>query len=526
MNLLSTRKNTIIACSSGEGTVAAISVIRISGFENFNWIKELFSLDFNQDSKKIEYKKAYVCYLKFRNQVIDHVVAIFFSAPKSFTGENMAELFVHGNPLNVERILKILQEILDAEIALPGEFSFRAFKNKKINLLQVESLDQFLHSSSFAQLDVALEGIQGHLSEKFRALREQFIRCIAFLDLLLDFSEDVGEEEANLLFLKEFRELYLKVKNLYEHHQGPLAEESIPLVGIFGRSNAGKSSLFNEILGHKRSLVSPIAGTTRDWVSSQVIYKGTTFNLFDTAGIREIHKAEKLEQEGIIIGQNLFKRTFFRIWMDNPLEIENYEENSEEKEEEFLKGLQKVDLLIFSHQDMWQNVFEYKDLLSKRLEFFQRVLSKETRVFVSGSIEPLTKTQTGSIGPIFKIGPIGALGSIEPKDLFGSIEPSEKENKNNGLSSFECLFDFVHRKYKKEIKNTITFSLRHKELIKKMKEALEEISKEYIENGQYRDYVVISDHLKITALYSDELLGEIISDDSLNYIFKNFCIGK
>lgn len=182
----------IIACSSGSNSNVAISVIRISGINSFAVVSKFFSLK----GSSVEPRKAYFCkLLDLQKTVIDEVVFTYFNAPHSYNGENILELSVHGNKRNVQKIIKIFIDSGVVRASEPGEFTLRALKNGKLNLSQVEGLDMLLNASSDFALDQGMNLLNGELFESFNDLHDKFVKLKASLELGIDFSEDVGEEQ-------------------------------------------------------------------------------------------------------------------------------------------------------------------------------------------------------------------------------------------------------------------------------------------------------------------------------------------
>lgn len=305
----------IIACSTGTHAHAAMAVIRISGFKDLSQFKPFFGLNLGP----IEPRRVYYTNLVLQGQKIDDICLTYFKGPKSYNGENTLELSVHGNTLNVERIIDLFIKEAGCRAAAPGEFTYRALKNKKLTLSQVEGLDLFLNANSGYALDQGLSLLSGNLQETYQEIYDLFLKHKASLELSIDFSEDVGEEAAQEHFNQSLNELKTKFDAL-ERKVLPLDQNLIrPEIILAGLPNSGKSSLFNFLLREERAIVSAVAGTTRDYLSELLSIEGVKYKLVDTAGLRD--SADKIEAEGVKRSRKKINEAFFSILLINPFEI-------------------------------------------------------------------------------------------------------------------------------------------------------------------------------------------------------------
>lgn len=326
----------IIACSTSTFGNAGIAVIRISGFSQLTSFQPFFSLDFGP----IEPRRVYYTRLMDGLNQVDDICLTYFEGSRSYNGENILELSVHGNTLNVERIIQLFISHKLCRAAGPGEFTYRALKNRKLSLSQVEGLDLLLNANSSYALDQGLSLLNGQLHRIYVDLQDLFLKHKSALELSIDFSDDIGEEAAKEYFdttLANFAEKFELLRKRVapmEHH---LLQPEITLAGL---PNSGKSSLFNILLSDDRAIVSNIAGTTRDYLSEQLMIEGVRYRLVDTAGIREAQ--DEIEKEGIRRSHKKLKDSFFSILLINP--FESGPELSELLKHEF-------DLMIFTHAD-------------------------------------------------------------------------------------------------------------------------------------------------------------------------------
>ena len=301
------RNDTICAVATASGT-GAIAVIRISGTGSFSTALSIFrkngkTLDINS----IEPYKAY--YGEIFDPVpddkpmVDDVLATFFKAPHSYTGEDAVEISCHGSYFVQQKILELLCT-RGCKLAQPGEFSKRAFINGKLDLAQAEAVADLIASQNEAEHRIAVNQLKGGFSNELRDLRTKLVDLTSLLELELDFSEE-DVEFADRTKLYEILDSSLKHigKLTDSFRMGNAIKNGIP-VAIVGETNTGKSTLLNAILGEERAIVSDIAGTTRDTIEETFTIDGLMYRFIDTAGIRET--SETIEKIGI-------ERTFKKI---------------------------------------------------------------------------------------------------------------------------------------------------------------------------------------------------------------------
>ena len=285
--------DTIIALATPPG-VGAIAVIRLSGKDSIRIVDELFT---SKDLAGQSSHTLHVGFLKEDGVALDEVVVSLYRAPKSYTGEDVVEISCHGSPY-------VQQQIIDAcirkgaRVARPGEFTFRAFINGKLDLSQAEAVADLIASNSSASHRTALNNIRGGFSDVLKKLREELIKFSALIELELDFSqEDV--EFADRKQLHQLIDLIsATTKQLLESFKlGNVIRNGVQ-VAIIGKPNAGKSTLLNTLLNENRAIVSEIAGTTRDTIEELLNIDGIIFRLVDTAGLRE-QTTDVIERIGV-----------------------------------------------------------------------------------------------------------------------------------------------------------------------------------------------------------------------------------
>lgn len=297
--------DSICAISSPPGK-GGVALIRISGLNSILIVDKIFS-------KSINESKGYqIFYGKIISQGkhIDDVLVTVFKNPQSFTGEDTVEINCHGSIFIQQKILTLLCEN-GARIAEPGEFSKRAFLNRKLDLSQTEAIADLINSKSSAAHSLAIKQLKGGVSSELKTLRSKLIEFASLIELELDFSEEDVEfaDRNHLNQLIEALKLHVeKLKNSFQY--GNAVINGVSTV-ITGRPNAGKSTLLNNMLNEQRAIVSSIAGTTRDTIEEIITINGIDFRLVDTAGIRntedEIEKIgvaktlEKINQSSLVI---------------------------------------------------------------------------------------------------------------------------------------------------------------------------------------------------------------------------------
>lgn len=315
--------NIIIACSTGMETNSAIGVIRISGFTDLNDFQDSFSVNLGP----IEPKKAYFCKIIDNSVVLDSIVLTYFKGPQSYNGENILELSVHGNILNIERIINLFTEKYNIEYAKPGEFTQRALQNKKLTLAQVEGLDLFLNATTAYELSQGESLLGGELYELYSLLHKSYLRHKSALELGIDFLDDVGEEQFEEQKVASLKDLVAAILKLNDRVLNDIGNIKSPTVVISGKPNAGKSSLFNNLLKDNRAIVTNIKGTTRDYICENLKIENSFFKLTDTAGLRETQ--DIIEGEGVKKSLELIHSAFFNIQLISLTDEEDENPNAD-----------------------------------------------------------------------------------------------------------------------------------------------------------------------------------------------------
>ena len=284
--------DTICAVATAPG-MGAIAVVRLSGKQSHDIVCRLFL----QHGKPFQ-KERIEGYRAYYGQIVDldDAVVTFFKAPHSFTGEDSVEISVHGSVFIQQRLLELLVES-GARMAMPGEFTRRAFVNRKFDLAQAEAVADLIASQNEAAHRLAMNQLKGGFSKELQALRAQLLDITSLIELELDFSEEDVEfaDRTQLQSLLDKTQSHI-AKLIASFKLGNAIKNGIP-VAIVGETNTGKSTLLNALLGEDRAIVSDIAGTTRDTIEEVMNLDGILFRFIDTAGIRETD--ETIERIGI-----------------------------------------------------------------------------------------------------------------------------------------------------------------------------------------------------------------------------------
>ena len=283
---------TIYALSSGPGT-SGIAIIRISGAETAKAIELL-------TRKKLPNPR--VATLRKINKIntselIDEGIILWFPAPESYTGEDMAEIQVHGSKAVIDAIHTSLSEIKNFRLAEPGEFTKLAFQNGKINLLKAESIADLISSETEIQRQQAIRVMSGKTADEFNFLRDKLLKILSYIEAKIDFPDEDLPENILEQIKKNLDEVINKIKKILDDQKvGERIREGFK-IAIVGPVNAGKSSLINHFANRDVAIVSETAGTTRDVIETHLNIDGYPVIISDTAGIRE--SKHEIEQKGI-----------------------------------------------------------------------------------------------------------------------------------------------------------------------------------------------------------------------------------
>lgn len=275
---------TIVAPMTPAG-VSAVAALRVSGTHVRDVVRRLFG---SRAAEKLVPRMANLGTARDpqTGKVLDSLLYIYFEASNSYTGEDVLELYPHGNPLIVRDLLQAIRGIEGVRLAEPGEYTRRAFLNGKMDLTQAESVADVIHSASRAELENAHRLLSGALSKKIATLTAQVKDISARLELDVDFAEEEADPDFSG-WKQKFENIRVSIKGILNSFRGKANLSRLPLAVLYGAPNAGKSSLVNALLGEDRVLVSNVPGTTRDFVEVRLFLDGGEIRLIDTAGIAD-----------------------------------------------------------------------------------------------------------------------------------------------------------------------------------------------------------------------------------------------
>ncbi len=405
----------------------------------------------------------HIGYLKEGEKMLDEVVISLFKAPASYTGEDVVEISCHGSPYIQKEIINACIS-KGARLAKPGEFTQRAFLNGKMDLVQAEAVADLIASNTAASHKTALNTIRGGFSKELKDLREQMIQFSALIELELDFSQEDVEFADRIKFYKLIDTLMQSTKRLINSFQlGNVIKNGVS-VAIVGKPNAGKSTLLNTLLNENRAIVSEIPGTTRDTIEELINIDGIIFRLIDTAGIRK-HSNDIIETAGI---------------------------------ERSLKKMKGSDLVLF--------LFDVKEPLTEVSSMKSEMDEQQLNyLLVANKID---ETDEGE-----------AKGKFSKLDKVVYI--SAKENLHVEVLK-ERMIDTV-LKGKSLAEDTIITNARHFHALKEVEKSLHDI-KEGLDKKISGDLLALD--IRHCLYYLGEITGEVTNEDTLDYIFSKFCIGK
>jgi tRNA modification GTPase len=307
----------ICAIATPPGT-SALSIIRCSGSEAHDKLLKIVRI------KNIKYRRVYLKKIEISDNLHDDIMIVFYKNPRSYTGEDMAEIFLHGNPLILSGFLNLLKKS-GFKQAEPGEFTKRAFLNGKLSLLKAESIASLIDSQSKRALEVASSVYDGNLDKEINILKDYLIKLLSEIEVELNYPEDVTNDYS--LYLDELDKIISFSEDLIKRAASGIVLSEGIRTAIIGNTNTGKSSLLNALSEKDRAIVTEEHGTTRDTIEEKIIIDGYFFKIVDTAGIRET--TSRIEKIGINRSLNELKKAdlvLFLIDLSNPVnDIELYE---------------------------------------------------------------------------------------------------------------------------------------------------------------------------------------------------------
>lgn len=455
------RDNDTIAAISTPAGEGAIGIVRLSGNDVYKILKEVF-LPAKQHKQFQSHRLYHGVILDQSHNIIDQVMIAFMKADKTYTGEDMLEIYTHGGSNSVHAVLQRVIKA-GARMAERGEFTRRAFLNGKMDLLQAEAVMDLVKADTDFARKQAINQITGLLSRFVSSIKDKLIDVKTNLEVMIDFpEEDVTPKQWDelKLMLQAAHDEVTHVLKTYDHAR--IIRDGIH-IALIGKPNVGKSSLFNAILRENRAIVTPHPGTTRDYIEEAINYKGIRLVFADTAGIRS--SDEPIEKIGIEMTKGLIEQTDIIILVVDPTIAEDYENElslADEHKGQIIVAINKID--IASSSDLKQAKTTFKD-------FPTFLVSAKTHE----GIELLKQA------------------IIEPNRM-PSIENTPVINR-----------------------------YRHKEALEYIEISLNK-AMELIDKQAFPEIIAEEVDSAISGL--GELTGEITTQDILDRIFSEFCIGK
>ena len=472
--------------------VSAVAAIRVSGSR----VREVVRLLFGETAiKNLKAREAKLATARdYRTivgddrttaQVIDSLLYIFFEGPNSYTGEDVLELYPHGNPIIVRELIQVIKSVEGVRLAEPGEYTRRAFLNGRMDLVQAESVADVIHSANRAELKNAHRLLGGALSKKVKTLTEQVMDISARLELDVDFAEEEADPDYATWGTK-IEAIRESVESILKSFKGKAAVSRLPLAVLYGAPNAGKSSLVNALLGEDRILVSDIPGTTRDFVEVRLFLDGGEIRLVDTAGIAE-KAVDALDALSMEKSREILAEADMKILVKDGGSTGSPTLCHPERNEVESKDL-NPDLVVYSKSDLLDNGH---DVILE---------GGESRPIESQSVDSITTFQDDKNAALHVSSKTGE-GLVELKRIMNASLFKKTENAEDLWITSE----------------------REKTCLE---EALAGIDRtlSLIRTNPAVELIAFEMQLVRRALQS--ITGEISSEDVLQKIFAGFCIGK
>lgn len=499
-------QDTIAAVSTPNG-VGGIAVIRVSGPEAVSIVDEAWK------GKKLSEAMTHTAHLGkysgINGNLLDECVATVFRAPKTFTGEDVVEISIHGSKWLQREILNDLIH-RGARVAEPGEFTRRAFLNGRLDLAQAEGIADLIAASSKAAHTLAISQTGGNFSRAFESLREKLIEFASLLELELDFSEEDIEFADREKMLELARTILTTIQRLStSYSSGSVLKEGVPVV-IAGVPNAGKSSLLNLLLNDDKAIVSEIPGTTRDTIEDIIEIDGILYRFIDTAGLRQ--SDDIVETIGIGRARERMKKARIVLWLIDPT---------------FPLSIQKEELNRFTTENQSAQLI---------------LLINKSDLITAGREPDLANTSVQTVQEnLIKFGDNYGNNNAETRMVFKThiSEGFDADKFNKNFTQTNPIlfstktgegFDELRKRLSEIIKETynsdseiIVTNARHYEALIKGSEALQRAI-DGIENGISGDF--IAQDVREVLHHLGTITGTITTPTLLQSIFTRFCIGK
>lgn len=451
-----------IAAISTPRGEGGIGIVRLSGDESLGILSKIFKPKSKKDVKEIKSYTINYGHIYDGNELIDEVLVSVMKAPNTYTREDIVEINCHGGYLITQKVLELVLKN-GAKIAEPGEFTRRAFLNGRLDLTQAEAVIDLIHGKTDKSISLSLNNLRGDLRDQINHLKKILLDVAAHVNVVLDYPEEGVDEPIPEHLIIELHNVKDTITKLVESYdKGKMIKEGIK-TAIVGKPNVGKSSLLNSILREERAIVTSIAGTTRDTIEEIINIKGIPLIMVDTAGIRKTQ--DEVENIGV---------------------------------QKSKKMLKEADLVLFVLDSS-------RDFSDEDREIYDSIESEKV-IGILNKIDMEKKLDITNLTKVKKWIEISALENI-------GIDTLENEIYNFILS--ENIEDSSEK--------LIITNIRHKSALEKTKKSIENIF-ETIDMGYPMDLIAVDLNDALDSL--SEVTGEISSEDLLDHIFSNFCVGK
>lgn len=464
-------EDTIAAIGTAVGE-SGIGIVRISGPESEKVVERLFVPKNKEHWERRVSHKLYLGHIRKgpgEDEILDQVLVVVMRRPRSYTGEDMAEIHCHGGFLAVRSVLQAVLRA-GARLAEPGEFTKRAFLNGKLDLAQAEALIDVIRAKSLPGLQLAVSQLDGKLSQEIDACQQELLRILAHLEAAIDFPED----EVEAMPPGEMEEIAQMVRRRLEKlaagfDRGRVLQEGLKTV-ILGKPNVGKSSLLNALLGRERAIVTDIPGTTRDLIEEYIDLGGVPLKLVDTAGVR--FTEDLVEKIGVERTKAVLKEADLVLFV---LDAATGVTENDELVWHLIQEAGVPRIILLNKVDLETAVMDVKELREKL------------------------------VGPGETV--------IEISALTGYGLPALEEKVKDMIGLGEVRFD----------QEVLVSRLRHRESLQKAMAHLDEFL-QGLHQGLPEDFLTIDLRAAWEAL--GEISGKSIGEDVLDRIFAEFCLGK
>ena len=481
-------EDTICAPATVPGT-GAISVIRVSGFDALTIVDKVVTCSRGKIADAEGYTLKFGTVRNPSGEVIDEVLVSIFRAPRSYTGENSAEISCHASSYIVSEIMELLYAA-GARAAEPGEFTQRAYLNGKMDLAQAEAVADVIASQNAAAHRIALKQMKGGFSSELKGMRGELLELVSLMELELDFSEEEVEFADRSRLDSLLEQIIAHVGRLIDSFRlGNAIKNGVP-VAIAGATNTGKSTLLNALLGEDRAIVSDVHGTTRDTIEETLNIDGVLFRFIDTAGLRET--TEVVEKIGI-------ERTFKKI-----------------TEASIVLGMIDLTRDFETSCETVRSIIDKVDFDTQKLVF---LLNKTDICEVNNNVNIIN-----FIVSLLEKEDISCTTIENPENCSSNVQIIPISAKTgSGIQNLRSVLAASQRDLLADSDTTLVTNQRHVQALSDARTSLLRV-REGLASGLPTD--LAAQDIREAIYHLGSIVGEISTDEVLGNIFRNFCIGK